>query len=100
MLLSKRTYREVVKGLEHFRKQHEDDRKEHPNSIPPAWGLLLRQMIDSKVRSNHEQWHKGLADQVLEYLVEKNLLIKYAGDYTFPTDERLPTEPFGTKQAV
>ena len=90
-LLSRISYRQVLKGLEHFRKQHEEDRLECPNSIPPAWGASLEMMIESVVRKNSEHCPKGLAYRVLEYLADKGYLIRYAGDYTFPTDERLPT---------
>lgn len=90
-LLSRKSYREVLKSLDHYRAQHEEDRRENPNAIPPAWGIPLRASIDQIVRKNGEKWHKGLADQVLEYLADKGLLVRYVGDYTFPTDEELPT---------
>ena len=92
MLLSKTSYRQVVKNLDHYRQQHLDDRKENPNAIPPSWGIPLKMMIENVVRSNHERCPKDLADKVLEYLVTKGLLVHYAGDYTFPTDERLPSK--------
>lgn len=90
-LLSRTTYRQVVKKLEHYRKQFEEDRRENPGLIVPAYGILLRKMIESTVRANHERCYKGLADAVLEYFVEKGLLVRYCGDYTFP-GEKLPTE--------
>lgn len=90
-LLSKKTYRQVVKMLEHYKKQHEEDRIENPNAIPPAWGIPLRHAIEKIVRENREPCYKGLPDQVLEYLCSKKMLVHYAGDYTFPSDERLPT---------
>lgn len=92
VLLSRKSYREVVKMLEHYRKQHEEDRKENPDMIPIGWGIPLRTAIENIVRRNHERCDKGLADRVLDYLVSKGLLVDYAGDYTFPTDERLPTK--------
>lgn len=91
-MLSRISYRKVVKGLDHYRKQHEEDRRENPNAIPLGWGSSLTMMIESVVRGNHEPCSHELADQVLRYLVEKKLLVHYAGDYTFPTDEQLPTE--------
>ena len=92
MILSRKCYRQVVKKLDFYRQQHEEDRQENPNAIPPSWGISLRNMIQRTVRENGERFHKGLADQVLEYLVEKGLLVHYASDYTFPSNEELPTE--------
>jgi len=91
-LLSRKTYRQVIKNLEHYRKQHIEDRAENPNQLPPSWGSSLKQMIENTVRQNHERCHKGLADEVLVYLASKGLLVEYAGDYTFPTNETLPTK--------
>ena len=91
-LLSRKSYRQVVKGLDHIKKQNEEDRKENPNLIPPSWGSSLRSMVEGVVRENGERCYKGLADQVLEYLVSKKLLVRYAGDYTFPTNEHLPSK--------
>lgn len=90
-LLSRISYRQVLKGLEHYKKQHEEDRRDNPHAIPPAWGCSLRMMIEDVVRSNREPCHKNLADSVLEYLVGQKKLVRYAGDYTFPSDETLPT---------
>lgn len=90
-LLSRVSYRQVLKGLEHYRKQHEEDRRDNPHAIPPAWGMPLRMMIEEVVRSNRERCYKNLADEVLEYLVGQKKLVRYAGDYTFPSDETLPT---------
>jgi hypothetical protein len=90
-MLSKKSYREVVKGLEDFYRQHLEDRRENPGAIPPAWGIPLRMMIENIIRGNHERFHKNLANETLEYLVSKGLLVRYVGDYTFPTDEELPS---------
>ena len=91
-LLSRKSYRQVVKNLAHYRKQHEEDRRDNPSSIPPSWGMVLVPMIERTVRENHERVQKGQAELVLEYLVTKGLLVHYAGDFTFPTGERLPTK--------
>jgi|6_EtaG_2_1085325.scaffolds.fasta_scaffold105812_2 hypothetical protein len=92
LLLSKKTYRQVVKKLEHYRKQHEEDRKENPSSIPPGWRSPISRMIEHTVRENHERCDKDLASRVMSYLTEKGLLVPYAGDITFPSEEVLPTE--------
>lgn len=91
-LLSRKSYRQVVKGLDRIKKQNDEDRKENPNLIPPGWGSSLRPMIEHIVRENRERCHRELSDQVLEYLVKKKLLVRYAGDYTFPTNEHLPSK--------
>lgn len=91
-LLSRKSYRQVLAGLKHYQKQHEEDRRENPNAIPIGWGPSLRPMIERIVRENHERVSSGLADSVLEYLADKGLLVRYVGDYTFPTDEKLPTK--------
>jgi len=83
-LLSKITYGQVVRGLDHYRKQDEQDRKEHPNFAPVGWKSSLVRMIEDKVRKNHERVYPGLAEAVLEYLVKQGLLVDYYGDYTFP----------------
>ena len=90
-LLSRVAYRKVLKGLEHYKKQHDEDRLENPHLIPSAWGMCLRLMIEDVVRQTGGRVHKGLADQVLDYLVEKKMLVHYVGDYTFPSEEPLPT---------
>jgi hypothetical protein len=91
MLLSKKTYREVVRNLEVFRKQHLEDRAENPEALLAAWGIPIRDMIEHVVRKNHERYTKGLAEQVLEYLANQGLLVRYVGDYTFP-GHWIPTE--------
>lgn len=91
-MLSKKTYREVVKKLEHFRKQHLEDRQENPNTIPAAWGNAICDMVEHTVRANKERYTKGQAEEFLENLVHRGLLIRYVGDYTFPTGEILPTK--------
>lgn len=92
MLLSKKTYREVVRKLELFRKQHEEDRKENPDLLPAGWKSSIINMIEHTVRSNHEPCKRGLGEEVIEYLISKGLLIEYHGDCTFPCESgKIPT---------
>lgn len=91
-MLSKKSYGMVVKGLDHFRKQHEEDRKENPGRTPIGWGCSLRRMIRRVVTENHEHLPNKGEDAVLNYLCEKGLLVAFLGDYTFPQKEPLPTE--------
>ena len=90
-MLSKKTYREVVRNLEGFRIQNENDRKENPSLIPIGWGISVRHMIEHTIRANHERCFPSLVNETLQYLVKQGLLVDYAGDYTFPSNERLPT---------
>lgn len=90
-MLSRIAYRKALKVLDHYRKQHEDDRRENPGSIPASWGGCLVRGIENAVRENGERYHKGQAEDLLEEWVKKGLLVRYAGDYTFPTGERLPS---------
>ena len=97
-LLSKKTYGQVVRNLDHYRKQDEEDRQENPTALPIDWRSSLAQMIENTVRDNHERCYKGLADQVLEYLAGKGLLIPYHGGYAFPGKE-LPSQEEIKKRA-
>lgn len=83
-MLSKVSYKKVVKGLDHFRKQHEEDRKDNPNAIPIDWKSSLLMMIERILRENHERYNKDTGFETLEYLVQQNLLVRYHGGYTFP----------------
>jgi hypothetical protein len=83
-MLSKKSYRQVVKSLDHYRKQNEEDRKENPNSIPIDWKSSLLMMVERTVRDNRERWSKEMGIEVLEYLVTQKLLVPYHGGYTFP----------------
>lgn len=83
-MLSKISYKQVLKGLERCKKQHGQDRQENPNAIPIDWKSSLIRMIETIVRENHERFDKDTGLQTLEYLVNQRLLIRYHGGYTFP----------------
>jgi hypothetical protein len=91
MLLQKKTYNKVVKGLEHYKKQHQEDRAENPNAIPIGWGSSIRAMITRVCREEREQCDSDKVEAVLAYLVSKGLLVDYCGDFTFP-GEALPSK--------
>lgn len=82
--LSRKSYREVVRKLEHYRQQHEEDIRQNPNRTPLDWKSSLSAMIESVVRGNKERYSKGQADLALKYLKERGLLIDCYGGYTFP----------------
>lgn len=93
ILLTKKTYGQVVRNLAHFKERNFDvDRKENPHLEPADYGPSLEQLVESTCRSNRERCPPGHALRVLNYLAEKGLLIKYLGGFTFPSDEKLPTE--------
>lgn len=90
-LLSKRTYRQVVKKLEHYKAQDQQDRQENPHAIPIDWAPSLTTMIEATLRENHERCPRELPRQVLEYLADKGMLVPYCGGFAFPGKD-LPTE--------
>jgi hypothetical protein len=91
-MLSKKTYRAVIRGLDQIRKKHELDRKEKPNLTPMGWGREIRYLIESNIRSNRELFSRAKVEQTLEYLCKQGLLVKFLGDFTFPQETPLPTE--------
>jgi hypothetical protein len=91
-ILSRKSYRQVCANLKKYHQQHIEDRQESPTALPMSWGIPLRHMIERVVRENKERVYPKMADQVLEYLVEKGLLVRYLNDYTFPSSEQLPTK--------
>ena len=84
MLLSKKTYRMVIKKLEALRGQHEKDRKDRPYAIPIDWKMMILNMIESTVRENKERWYKNLGEDVVKMLIENGKLIPYHSGCTFP----------------
>ena len=90
MLVSKIAYGKIIKGLDHYRKQHEEDRAEKPHLSPMDWGGLLALMIEQVLRENRERCPRDLPPKMLEYLASKGLIVPYAGGYTFPQKDPLP----------
>jgi len=83
MLLSKITYGEVVRGLKKFKEQDDVDYAENPSRIPIDWRSSIYSLIERSVRKRRERFWKGLPDAVMEYLVEKGVLVPYLGDILF-----------------
>lgn len=98
-LVSKKSYRQIVKGLDFYRQQDDEDRKENPQRIPIGWRNPIVAMIERTVRENHERCSRDLANEVIKYLITKNLLVDYAGDVTFP-NRPIPTEEQIKKQIL
>ena len=93
ILLTKKTYGQVIRNLAHFKERNFDvDRKESPHLAPADYGSSLEQLVESTCKANRERCPPGHALRVLNYLAGKGLLIKYLGGFTFPSDEELPTE--------
>lgn len=91
-MLPKITYTKVLKMLEHYRKQHLEDRMENPSTIPPSWGSCIRDGIRTLCKEDRIRYSDELVESTVEYLIKKGHLVRYAGDVTFPTEELLPTE--------
>lgn len=101
VLLSKRTYGEVIRQLAEFKRRNfDDDRKENPHLAPAAYGSSLEGIVESACRKNREHCPKGLPLRVLNYLADKGTLVRYIGSFTFPSDEPLPTEDEIRRQAL
>jgi len=83
-MLNKIVYKLIVKKLEHYKKQDDEDQKENPNAIRIDWKPSLLQMVERTLRENHQRCPKGYADEILEDLKNRGLLIPYLGGYTFP----------------
>ncbi len=90
-LLSRKSYRELIRTLDKLKKEHEEDQKENPSLIPLGWGSVIPPRIERIVRGNHERCPRDLAPRVMEYLADKGILVRYCGDYTFPGRNPLPT---------
>lgn len=89
-MLSKTTYRQVVKKLESLRKQDNQDRHENPTALPIDWSGSIKAMIERTVRENRERYSKGQAEEVIQGFVDKGLLVPYLGGVAFP-GKQLPT---------
>jgi len=83
-LLSRKSYRAVVRMLAKLKAEHELDRQENPELIPLGWGMVIPHHIEEIIRGNHERCPRDLPGKVMEYLVKKGLLVHYHGDYAFP----------------
>lgn len=91
-MLTKKTYVAVVKAVQNFKERNFDvDRQENPNISPAAYGSGLISIVQDCGRKNHERITDQQAKDTLDYLCSKGILVHYVGDYTFPSDEVLPT---------
>lgn len=82
-------YRKVLKVVEHYRKQDDEDRDENPGGIPIGWGSSIRSGIERVFRE--EGIHRSRVDEVISYLIKNKILVDYCGDLSFP-DRSLPDE--------
>lgn len=89
-LVSKRSYNEIVRGLDRYRKHNEEDIQDSPSAIRIDYRSSLVAMIESILHKNKDPFwrcrptQKGTADHMLEYLKDKGLLVPYLNGYTFP----------------
>lgn len=101
ILLTKRSYKEVVRKIAEFKsRSFDEDRKENPHLAPAAYGSSLEMIVESVCRQHREHCPKGLPLRVLNYLADKGVLVRYIGDFTFPSNERLPTQVELSRQAL
>lgn len=98
-MLSKKSYGQVVKGLERIRKHHDEDRKENPGLAPCSYKSQILRMIEATLRANHERYTDSLGEETVKYLAKQGLIVPYLGnDYTFPSSEPLPSREEVIKQ--
>jgi flagellar biosynthesis/type III secretory pathway ATPase len=90
-MLSKKSYRQVVKGLENLKAQDAQDRKESPHATPIDWKSSIARLIEHVVRENRERFVRGSEEETMQYLEKKGLLVPYCGGYSFPGKD-LPSE--------
>ena len=90
-LLSRKSYRELIRDLEVLKKEYEQDRSENPSSLPLGFGTVIPLKIEYILRNNRERFSRDLPKKVMDYLVEKGTLVNYHGDYTFP-GEPIPSK--------
>lgn len=89
-MLNKVVYRQVLKGLENLRKQHDEDRREKPTALPIDWKSCIIRLIEHVARENRTHLPRGQAEETLKYLEKQGLIVPYHGGYTFPGTE-IPT---------
>ena len=88
-VLSRKSYRELIRALGNMRKEYEEDQKK--GGRPAAFGMVIPLIIERIVRGNHERFYRDLPGQVMEYLADRGILVRWLGDYTFPSAQAFPT---------
>lgn len=90
IVLPKRTYKRVLKAVEFYRQQDDEDIRENPDRIRIGWRSMLKMSIQQIIREDRVPTNKEHADAVIEYLIRKKILVRYCGDVSFP-DRSLPS---------
>ena len=86
ILVSRVVYRKILKMVEHYKKQDEQDKLEHPDRIPTSWGSALTFSLERILRENKVRNAKDLVPRILNNLVKTKHLIMVYGDYGFSED--------------
>jgi hypothetical protein len=105
-MLPRIVYGKVLASLKQIRTNWEQDRLDHPNTVPYEIDESLRYVIekhlrDSGTRVDSHTRHQMIGD-AFDYLVKQNLIMKspYGGGHMFPMPEgtKLPTRQEIIKQ--
>lgn len=92
VLMTRPTYRKIKKAILDYKIRNFDtDRRENPNKSPCTYGPSLEILIQNKMRECHEYCNNDKAGAILEQFVQEGILVHYLGDYTFKSDEVLPS---------
>ena len=86
ILVSRVVYRKILKMVEHYKKQDEQDRLENPERLPTSWGSSLTFSLERILRENKVRNSKDLVPRILNNLVKTKHLIMVYGDYGFSED--------------
>lgn len=89
-MLSRKTYRAIVKSLEHLKAQNDADRKENPGRTPIDWKSAIERNIEYFARENRERCSRQQVQECLQSLVNSKHIVPYLTGYSFP-GTALPT---------
>jgi len=101
-MLPKNVYSKVLQGLNHIRKQWDEDRAEDPKRVPYEIDMQLRLLIERCMREGKVRRSEEFIRWTVDYLVEKGLIVRspYGGHmFPLPPDaEPLPSKEEFIKQ--
>ena len=98
-MLPRPVYKKVLKSLDHYKKQHLEDRAENPGRAPIGWRISIETAISHICRENRVRATPEVVDETIQYLVKNGHLVDYHGDLTFP-GEPLPSKEEIKRQAL
>ena len=98
-MIPRKAYRKVLKVLEYYKAQDDEDRRDNPGAIPCGWQGSILRGIEQVLSEEKVYPVKSRAEQVLWQLVHEGKLVRYCGDVSFP-DRQLMEEEEITKRAM